>query len=159
TGDYIALLDGDDTWLPGKLRAQIDLLESRPDLGLVHGDMRVVDDRDRVIAGSFFDQHEIEDVEGDLLPVLLRFNTITTSALVVRGELKDRFHPIPDWALAQDWWLALRTAEVAGIGCIREPVADYRRHRGNLNQGRGGARRTKLYTAGLPLRHWMLTAG
>jgi glycosyltransferase involved in cell wall biosynthesis len=38
-GEYIALLDSDDIWLPGKLQRQISELTSRPETGLVfcHG--------------------------------------------------------------------------------------------------------------------------
>lgn len=34
-GDLVALLDADDVWLPGKLAAQIELLDRRPELGAV----------------------------------------------------------------------------------------------------------------------------
>ena len=157
TGEYIALLDGDDEWLPHKLREQVALLEARPDLGLVHGDMRVVDEHGAVLAGSFFAERGIEHVEGDLLWALMRHNTITTSALMVRAALRERFHPIPDWARVQDWWISLCVAEVAGIGCLREPVVDYRRHGANLNHGRRGRRRAELLRAELPLRRRLLT--
>ena len=157
TGDYIALLDGDDEWLPHKLREQVALLEARPDLGLVHGDMRVVDDEGRVLAESFFAESGIRNVEGDLLWSLVRGNTITTSALLVRASLRERFHPIPAWARVQDWWISLCVAEVAGIGCIHEPVVDYRRHGSNLNNGRQGRRRFELLRAELPLRRHLLT--
>jgi hypothetical protein len=157
TGDYIALLDGDDEWLPHKLREQVALLEARPDLGLVHGDMRVVDQHGAVLADSFFAERGIANVEGDLLWALMRHNTITTSAVLVRASLRDRFHPIPDWARVQDWWISLRVAEVAGIGCIHEPIVDYRRHGSNLNHGRQGRRRAELLRAELPLRRWLLT--
>jgi glycosyl transferase family 2/glycosyl transferase family 1 len=157
TGDYIALLDGDDEWLPHKLRAQVDLLEARPDLGLVHGDMRVVDGDGTVLADSFFAERNIVNVEGDLLWALMRHNTITTSAVLVRASLKHLYHPIPGWARVQDWWISLRVAEVAGIGCIHEPIVDYRRHGSNINHGRQGRRRAELLRAELPLRRWLLT--
>jgi len=35
TGEHVALLDADDLWLPGKLVAQIGMLEARPELGYV----------------------------------------------------------------------------------------------------------------------------
>jgi hypothetical protein len=158
TGDYIALLDGDDEWLPGKLRDQIELLESRPDLGMVHGDLRMIDGTGRVLADSFFAEHGIRHVEGELLPVLMRYNQ-TSTALVVRGSLRERFHPIPSWARAQDWWIALRVSEVAGIGCIHRPLINYRRHGANINNGRKGRRRAELQRAELPLRRWLLTEG
>jgi Glycosyl transferase family 2/Glycosyl transferases group 1 len=158
TGEYIALLDGDDEWLPHKLREQVAMLEARPDLGLVHGDMRVVDEHGHVLADSFFGSAGISNVEGDLLSWLVRQNSITTSAILVRASLRERFHPIPSWARVQDWWISLCVAEVAGIGCIHEPIVEYRRHGSNLNNGREGRRRFELLRAELPLRRHMLTS-
>lgn len=40
-GDYIAFLDSDDCWLPGKLRTQIDYLEQYPDIGMVYARWQV----------------------------------------------------------------------------------------------------------------------
>src|SRR5262249_26724143 len=37
TGAYVAFLDDDDLWLPGKLRTQVPVLESCPDVGAVYG--------------------------------------------------------------------------------------------------------------------------
>jgi glycosyltransferase involved in cell wall biosynthesis len=156
-GDYIALLDGDDEWLPHKLREQVAVLEARPDLGLVHGDMRVVDEDGRVLASSFFAESRIVNVEGDLLWSLVRQNSITTSAVLVRASLRERFHPIPSWARVQDWWISVCVAEVAGIGCIRAPIVNYRRHGSNINNGRQGRRRFELLRAELPLRRHLLT--
>ena len=156
TGDYIALLDGDDEWLPHKVSAQVALLEARPEVGLVHGDMRLVDAAGRVIAESLFADRGMTEVEGDLLGVLMRRNTVTTT-LMVRGSLRERFHPIPSWGRAQDWWIALRVAEVAEIGCLHEPVADYRQHATNMNNGRRGRDRAELLRRELPLRRWLLT--
>ena len=34
-GDYVAFLDSDDVWLPGKLSAQVEHLEGNPDVGTV----------------------------------------------------------------------------------------------------------------------------
>jgi glycosyltransferase involved in cell wall biosynthesis len=36
-GSLVAFLDADDVWLPGKLAAQVDLLERHPDVGMLYG--------------------------------------------------------------------------------------------------------------------------
>jgi glycosyltransferase involved in cell wall biosynthesis len=38
---YLAFLDGDDVWVPGKLAEQVDLLERLPDVAMVNGAMRL----------------------------------------------------------------------------------------------------------------------
>lgn len=43
-GEYIAHLDGDDFWLPGKLRRQLPLMESNPQQIAVYSNAVVVDD-------------------------------------------------------------------------------------------------------------------
>jgi len=53
-GRYVALLDADDEWLPDKLARQIALLEARPEVGLVYGDMEVVDGHGGVLQPSNF---------------------------------------------------------------------------------------------------------
>jgi len=42
-GEYVALLDCDDVWLPDKLEAQLRLMRDRRDVGVVHTDFEVVD--------------------------------------------------------------------------------------------------------------------
>ncbi|WP_018951550.1 glycosyltransferase [Thioalkalivibrio sp. AKL12] len=37
-GDYIAFIDSDDVWLPGKLTAQVLYMEQHPEIGFVHTD-------------------------------------------------------------------------------------------------------------------------
>jgi glycosyltransferase involved in cell wall biosynthesis len=39
-GDFVALLDSDDTWSPWKLELQLACLESQPELGSPHGPSR-----------------------------------------------------------------------------------------------------------------------
>ena len=48
-GEYVALLDCDDVWLHGKLDAQLSMMRDRPDVGVVHTDYEVVDERGEVL--------------------------------------------------------------------------------------------------------------
>ena len=51
-GELIAFLDGDDTWPVDRLRRQVPELLSRPELGLLHGDMTIVDEHDAFLHPS-----------------------------------------------------------------------------------------------------------
>ena len=48
-GRYVALLDCDDVWLPEKLEAQMEVLRRRPDVGVVHTDFEIVDEKGAVL--------------------------------------------------------------------------------------------------------------
>jgi hypothetical protein len=157
-GDYIALLDGDDEWLPGKIAAQVALLEARPEVGLVHGDMTVVDGENRVLQESFVGAKSYDPVEGRILGRLMRGNVVTTSAIMVRASLRERFHPLPSWSRVQDWWISVRVSEVAEIAYLPQAVTLYRSHGGNLNLGQDMDKRAVLMAAEIPLRRWMLTS-
>ncbi len=39
-GEYIATLDADDIWLPNKLREQVSIMESHPEIGMVYGNTK-----------------------------------------------------------------------------------------------------------------------
>src|SRR4051794_41680635 len=43
-GEWLGLLDADDVWPRDKLRVQGEVLKARPDVGLIYGDMRVIDE-------------------------------------------------------------------------------------------------------------------
>jgi hypothetical protein len=157
-GDYIALLDGDDEWLPGKIAAQVAVLEARPEVGLVHGDMTVVDGDNRVLQESFVGAKSYDPVEGRILGRLMRGNVVTTSAIMVRASLRERYYPLPSWSRVQDWWISVRVAEVAEIAYLPQTVTLYRSHGGNLNLGQDMDRRAALMAAEIPFRRWMLTS-
>lgn len=48
-GEFIALLDSDDCWLPWKLEAQVRLLKRFPEVGMVWTDMVAIDDDGRCL--------------------------------------------------------------------------------------------------------------
>jgi len=48
-GDYVALIDSDDTWYPWKLTLQVRCMERYPALGMTWTDMEMIDPSDRVV--------------------------------------------------------------------------------------------------------------
>jgi hypothetical protein len=94
---------------------------------------------------------------GNVLGDLLSGNVISAGALMVRASLRDRFHPIPEVAAWQDWWIASRVAEVAGVVAIDAPVNRYRHHEANMNLGQHGERFIEICRTEVPFRRWLLT--
>jgi glycosyltransferase involved in cell wall biosynthesis len=132
TGELYAILCADDMWMPGRLRRLVELLEARPDVGLVYGDLTLVDDHDRVIEPSYFRAYDIAPRRGRVLGALMESCFVPGPATVVRASLRDAFYPLPEWAPFEDWWVATEVARVAAIDYVEEPVALYRQHGANL---------------------------
>jgi glycosyltransferase involved in cell wall biosynthesis len=52
-GEYVAFLDDDDQWLPGKLAQQLELIEGAPpELGVVYGGYHVASQRSRRVVAT-----------------------------------------------------------------------------------------------------------
>ncbi len=59
-GQYIALLDADNLWLPEKLEKQLDILDKKPDVSLVYCGTAFIDENNSVIgehATTYFKGH------------------------------------------------------------------------------------------------------
>jgi glycosyltransferase involved in cell wall biosynthesis len=52
-GEYVALLDSDDTWHPWKLALQIQCMERDPDLGMTWTDMEMIDPSGAVVDPAY----------------------------------------------------------------------------------------------------------
>jgi glycosyltransferase involved in cell wall biosynthesis len=52
-GDYVALLDSDDLWLPWKIEAQLRCLDALPDAGMIWTDMTAVNPEGGVVAKRY----------------------------------------------------------------------------------------------------------
>jgi GT2 family glycosyltransferase len=155
-GDLIALLSGDDEWPPDRVRKQVDFLASRPEVGLVYGDLELIDGDGRVVAPSFWRVEGITPRRGRVLGALLKGNFVSGGGLMVRSDLRSRFHPLPAEIAWEDWWIALRVAEVAEVDYLDEPVYRYRRHGRNMNLGVPAERRGSLLAAEVPIRRFAL---
>jgi glycosyltransferase involved in cell wall biosynthesis len=150
-GELIALLDADDAWPAGKLRAQHAVLAARPEVGLVYGDMRIVDARGRVLHESFLEGQR--PPRGRCLAELLESNDATASSLLFRRSLAA---PIPDGVPYTDWWFAARAAQQSEIAYLAEPRTLYRFHGGNLTLGTEGAARRRELRKAIAFRRWFL---
>jgi glycosyltransferase involved in cell wall biosynthesis len=53
TGDFVALLDSDDEWLPWKLEFQVACMRAHPEVGMTWTDMLAVDPDGQVMDGAY----------------------------------------------------------------------------------------------------------
>jgi glycosyltransferase involved in cell wall biosynthesis len=156
-GAYLTFLDADDTWPPDRLRVLAGVLDARPDVGLVYGDMSVMDAQGRTIHRSFRAREGITARSGRLLGCLVLGNIVSAGSLMVRASLKDLYHPIADVAAHNDWWIASRVATCADIVAIDDVVNHYRVHGENMNLGADTDRKLGLYAQEIKFRRWLLT--
>jgi glycosyltransferase involved in cell wall biosynthesis len=131
-GELICWIDHDDVWLPTKVQEQVELLASKPDVGLVY---TYFDAFDSGSGASILWPDGRRDLEGELLADLLLIGcfigSITTmfrrAALDRRGgRLRER-----DFSIGDDYYLWLTIALDWQIERIPRVLARYRRHAGN----------------------------
>src|SRR3954468_1374914 len=156
-GELIALLDADDAWHPEKIRRQVELLELRPEVGLVFTDMETVDADGHPRTPSYFREHGMQPPRGNALGAFLQENFAPAPSLMVRRELAERALPVAPEASCQDWWRARRVGEVAEIDWVDAPLVRYRIHGDNMSggttQGEKWIRNVRLDN---DFRRWML---
>ena len=156
-GRYVSLLDADDVWLPDKLARQLAILDANPAVGLVHGDMEMIDGAGRLARRSKYDWYGELPVVGRALGRLLAQNEATTSSITLRTDLAKAIPLTPAWAWCRDWWLAAHVAATHELDALREPVARYRIHGEIVSaQDAHSERAVRLWERDLRLRRILL---
>jgi GT2 family glycosyltransferase len=124
-GDFIAILDADDVYLPERLEALAELSVDRPDLDILTGDCFVVVDG-RSIRNCYYDGYRFE-VDDQRRGILER-NFIGPGHMAVRrepflaiGGFDESFRHATDW----DCWIRMIFAG-SRAGMVDEPLAEYR---------------------------------
>lgn len=124
SGDYIAVMNSDDRWRPGKLRKQIDLLEGNPDAALSYTLGVQIDDKGDVLEADQH-QHWPKTEKQDLLPFLLSSNRLLASGVVFRKGTV-RFEE--SLRYSGDWVAWLNLIEKGPAVCVPQPLTEWRQH-------------------------------
>jgi glycosyltransferase involved in cell wall biosynthesis len=126
-GDYVAFLDSDDVWLPGKLLATLPILETEPKVILVYSDAKQIDADGAETAPSFVPA-ELAHAPS-MADLLKRWWPILPSTVVMRrtaydacgGFCEEFRHPG-----LEDPYMWLRAREHGDFAYIRRALVKYR---------------------------------
>lgn len=141
-GCYVAFLDADDGWLPGKLSAQTRYLQSHPEVGLVFHSWKVwKPDSDGVYRWPQHTPIEPEteqsiepDLAGWLYLSLLLDCGVHTSTVMVRREIIDKVGFFDtDLVSGEDYDYWLRISRVCEMHKLSEIYSFYRGVEGSLS--------------------------
>jgi glycosyltransferase involved in cell wall biosynthesis len=145
TGKYVALLDADDYWLPGKLSRIVEEFENNPEAGMVYHSYC-----EWIASEKRFRDGRLPLVSG-FLPAdpdeLLKYVLYPTSFLSFRRSAIDLLLPIPEELTIQaDAFLSGLVIFVAPVIAIPDRAAVYRIHSTNLfaDAGKGDSLRREL---------------
>ncbi|MGD9729220.1 MAG: glycosyltransferase family 2 protein [Nitrospiraceae bacterium] len=119
-GQFIAHLDGDDYWLPGKLQKQIDFMRANPDCNAVYTNAHVVDTQGKCL-GLF---NDVSSRFFDLPSLLARGNFLSMSSMLFQASQKSLLLEISEAFI--DYRAHLRFARSASLAVIAEPLVVYR---------------------------------
>jgi glycosyltransferase involved in cell wall biosynthesis len=119
-GDFVARVDGDDYWLPGKLQRQLDYLECFPDCAAVYTNAVTVDVDGRRI-GLF---NDVGDARFDLEGLLQRGNFLNNSSVLFRSAGRKAWLDVDQPQV--DYRVHLWHARHGWLGHIGEALTAYR---------------------------------
>lgn len=121
-GEVIGWLNADDRYLPGAVASCRRVLALQPEVGVVYGNARVIDESGAVVG-------PIRSGPFDLPQLLNGINAIPQPAVFMRAEvleqiglLNEQLHYVMDYEL----WL--RASRVTRILWVDETWADFRKH-------------------------------
>lgn len=132
TGEYIALSDQDDIWLPEHLKI---LRDNIGDKDLCGANSLLVDENDKELGRTLLKTLMIDFLpknDNDFLFRLLFQNIFQGAAMMFTKELTKKALPIPQSVETHDWWIALVACRCRGVNYCSTPILRYRQHGGNI---------------------------
>ena len=123
----IARIDADDIMLPGRLRAQVEYLNENSEVGVVGGQIQIIDEN-----GGFLGLGEYPSEPELVRKELVRNCCLAHPSVMMRRTIVEQVGGYRNfYSHAEDFDLWLRISEISQLANLRIPVIKYRQH---LNQ-------------------------
>ena len=115
-GQFVALLDCDDLWLPEKLELQLGVMNNKPDVGLVHSDFEVINPE-----GQILHRVKARFSKDPLAQAFQGGHVALPSTLLIRKSVLDKTHGFdPHLYNSEDSDFVIRLLEVTKFECIEQ---------------------------------------
>ena len=150
-GEFVAIFNDDDVWMPEKLASQVELLDSQAKVGMVHTSGWFIDGEGAKIDGKPLGFAFPDTKTGDILLDLVRANQMITSSVLARREIIVGIGGFEESLYGSaDWLTWIRVAESWLIGFVPEPLTLYRVHAGSASRDR-----SKVWQDDEKIRTWL----
>ncbi len=137
TGEFFALLDADDVWLPKRLEEEVRVMESDPQIGLVHANINWIAEDGTLIGIAERDQRYLS---GPMFEnIFLRRADIACPTVLFRKAACDRvglFDPNLARLGCEDRELWLRIAQEFKVVYLNQVLANYRQRMTSMSRNR-----------------------
>jgi len=141
-GEFIAFLDCDDVWLPGKISTQVQHLLHNPEVGLVHGfEVDWYPDKTGIYVhppDSTTNAAPVKIIEGTsgwVYPQLLLSFGLCTSTVMLRRTLLEHVGGFDEsYRIGEDYDLWLRLSQITVFHRLDMPCTLYRKHGSNVTK-------------------------
>jgi glycosyltransferase involved in cell wall biosynthesis len=128
--DYVARMDADDVSEPRRLERQVELLDARPEVGMVATWVTVVDEK-----GVELRREVLPLAHEDLARRLLLRNPFQHGSVVLRRKALEAAGGYrTDYGANEDYDLWRRLARVGELACVPEALYRYRVHAGTVTR-------------------------
>lgn len=152
SGDFIALSDQDDIWLPQKLT---HLYANIGDALLIHSDVREINRNDEFLfpISARKRVHKLNyekvftDPEFHVSSILTRKGLVQGCTVLFRRKLLEFALPIPDSEKSHDIWLGFVAAMAGSVVYDESVLSWYRKHGANASQGKKTSKRRSYLRA------------
>jgi len=131
TGKYVVRVDPDDRHRRNFLTATVPILEAYPEVGMVYGNVALIDPEGRITQECADVDHGGRDFKGMELIPLLRKNYVCAPTVIARREAWMSGWPCPEWLAFNDWYYTIMIARKWELYYVHTVVADYRVHPSN----------------------------
>lgn len=130
-GKYLVRIDPDDRHRPCFLKETLPKLEAHPEVGLVFGDVALMDEQGRITQAKVGSDFGDCDRKGNELLRILVKNYICAPTVIARREAWMAAWPVPDGLAFNDWYFNVMLARRHEYYFVNRVLADYRVHSQN----------------------------